>query len=341
MLVLVIEDNELPVADGRRRLRQRERHERDRARELMSGACKLATALVLIGVALCCVAPPAGALSAPNARVSGTFSMRARVTTAVDVAGEHRGEVVNRRWVIAPGGCTFDVCTSLQLDRQRSDDLDSMVTLRRLGSGRYAGRGVFYAPLECRGRFYRDGSRVPYRITLRITATTEIGGIVFAKRIVATYVNRHRSDLTPCPLAPSHDAGVYRGNLTSGLPSAPTAGFTDLVDAATGTVSFTNISSSGGGDSAIVAQTWSFGDPESPEGDSSTLQDPTHTYLLPGSYTVTLVVLDSEGLSAQATQTVIVGPASAATQGRLRQAESSTVASTARSSPTSASRLRW
>jgi hypothetical protein len=307
MRVLAIEDNEKP---GRHSspVAPEKRHERDRARELTA-------VLVLLGVALCCVASPAAALAAPNARVSGTFSMRARVTSAVDVAGEHRGQIVPRRWVIVPGGCTFDVCTSLQLDRQRSDNLDSMITLRRRGPGLYAGRGVFYAPLECRGRLYSHGSRVPYRITLRIAATTEIGGIVFAKRIVATYVNRHRFDLTPCPLAPSHDAGVYSGHLTSGLPSAPTAGFSAAVDAATGTVSFTDISTPGGGNGAIVAQTWSFDDPESPEGDSSTLQDPTHTYLVPGSYTVTLAVLDAEGLSAQVTQTVIVGPTSGAAQG--------------------------
>jgi hypothetical protein len=281
--------------------------------ELTSGACKRASVLVVLGVAFCCVASPAAALAATNARVSGTFSMRAKVTSAVDVVGEHQGEILSRRWVIVPGGCTVDVCSSLQLDRQRSDNLYSVITLRRRGPGSYAGHGVFYAALECRGRLYPHGSRIPYRITLRVTATREVGGIVFARRIAATYVNRQRSDSTRCPLAPSHDAGVYTGRLTSGLPSAPTAGFTAAVDAATGTVTFTDISTPVGSD-MIVAQTWSFDDPESPEGSSSTLQNPTHTYLIPGSYAVTLSVLDAEGLSASVTQTVIVGPASGAAQ---------------------------
>ncbi len=278
-------------------------------------ACKRATVLVMLGVALCCAASSAAAVAAPDARVSGTFSMRAKVTTAVDVAGEHPGEIRSRRWSIVPAGCTLDVCTSLQLERQRSDNLYSTITLRRRGPGSYAGNGVFYAALECRGRRYRHGSRVPYRITLRVTATSEIGGIVFAKRIAATYVNSHRIDLTPCPLGPSHDAGVYTGGLTSALPAAPTAAFTAAVDAATGTVAFTDTSQAGSGNGAIVSQVWTFDDPESPNGNSSTLQDPTHTYLVPGSYAVTLVVLDAEGLSASVTQTVIVGPASEAAQG--------------------------
>ena len=279
--------------------------------ELMSGACRWTSVLVVLGVAFCCAALPAAAVAAPDARVSGTFSMRAKVTSAVDVVGEHRGEILSRRWVIVPGGCTVDVCRSLQLDRQRSDNLYSVITLSRRGPGSYAGSGVFYAALECRGRIHPHGSRIPYRITLRVAATREVGGIVFASRIVATYVNRRRSDSTRCPLAPSHDAGVYTGRLTSGLPSPPTAGFTAAVDAATGTVTFTDISTPVG---AIVAQTWSFGDPESPDGSSSTLQNPTHTYLRPGSYAVTLVVLDAEGLSASVTQAVIVGPASGAAQ---------------------------
>jgi hypothetical protein len=283
--------------------------------EPTSGACRRASVLVVLGMAFCCAAAPAAALAATNARVSGTFSMRAKVTSAVDVMGEHQGEILSRRWVIVPGGCTVDLCRSLQLDRQRSGNLYSAITLRRRGPGSYAGKGVFYAALECRGRRYPHGSRVPYRITLRVTATREFGGIVFAKRIAATYVNSHRSDSTPCPLGPSHDAGVYTGGLASGLPAAPAAAFTAAVDAATGTVTFTDTSQAGGGNGAIVSQVWSFDDPESPNGNSSTLENPTHTYLVPGSYAVTLFVLDAEGLGASVTQTVIVGPASEAAPG--------------------------
>jgi hypothetical protein len=311
MRVLVIEDDEELGATLAAVPRQRRWHKRDRARELMSRAV-----LALLGVALCCAATPAAATAAPNARISGTFSMRAKVTTAANVMGEYRGEILSRQWVIVPGGCTLDVCRSLQLDRQRSDNLDSSITLRRRGPGSYAGSGVFYAPLECLGRLYPHGSRVPYRITLQVTATSEIAGIVFAKRIVATYVNRQRSDTTPCPLAPSHDAGAYTGEVTSGPPTTPTAGFTAAVDAATGTVTFTDTSTPGSANGgAIVAQTWSFDDPKSPAGNSSTLQNPTHTYLIPGSYAVTLLVIDAEGLSAQVTQTVIVGPANGGVQG--------------------------
>lgn len=116
---------------------------------------KPAPVLVLIGLlwlALSCGASPAAAAAAPNARVSGTFAMRATVTSAVDVSGEYSGETLSRRWVIVPDACTRNVCSALQLDRQRGDGLYSAVTLRRRGPGTYSGSGVFYAALECRHR---------------------------------------------------------------------------------------------------------------------------------------------------------------------------------------------
>lgn len=47
--------------------------------------------------------------------------------------------------------------------------------------------------------------------------------------------------------------------------------------------------------------TWSFGD-----GTSSSLQNPTHTFPGPGTYTVTLVVTDQTGCSATYTQTILL-----------------------------------
>ncbi len=77
--------------------------------------------------------------------------------------------------------------------------------------------------------------------------------------------------------------------------NAPVAGFsfdtTDLI------ADF--IDSSTDSDGAIVSWEWSFGD-----GNSSTLQNPTHTYATSGEYNVRLKVSDEDGASIETTQTV-------------------------------------
>jgi hypothetical protein len=156
----------------------------------------------------------------PNALVFGIFAMTAKVTTAVNVHGEHKGQILHRSWELIPTECRVNVCQRVTLYRQRSSHIIERVALRRTGTGRYAGTGMFYVGLRCRGRTYRLGSRVPFEITLTVRAVTDVGNVRFASRITATYVNRARSDDTPCPLAPSHDAARYTGSLAP-PPSAP------------------------------------------------------------------------------------------------------------------------
>jgi hypothetical protein len=232
------------------------------------------------------------------------------VTRAVNVRGEHVGQVFRRRWVITANGCGGKVCPTLELLRQRSHHLYSRLELHRVGVGRYAGEGTFYAALACRGRIYRHGSRARYRITLRVVGATEVDGLLFSRRITATYVNRRRSDATPCSLGPSHDAARYRGRAGSLQSLAPVADFALSVDARSGVASFTNASSAGRDGSQLVSSLWGFGDPGSGAADSSTLPDPVHQFSAPGVYEVTLTETDGDGLSSTATQTVTV-PATA------------------------------
>lgn len=257
-------------------------------------------------IGLCALAPGAGQARAVNARVLGTFSMRASVTAAVGVRGEHPGQVLTRRWVISASACRQDVCARLRLRRQRSDGQHSDMTLRQTGVGRYKGTGVFYVPLRCEGRVYRRGSRAPYRISLTVVAATEVGGVLFARRITATYVNAARTDATPCPLGPSHDAARYRGIAVSPLPVAPAPSFIWTVDAADRVASFTNTSSPGAGGARLIGSLWSFGDPASGARDGSILADPEHAFSAPGEYEVSLTEIDAEGLSATATEAVTV-----------------------------------
>ena len=102
----------------------------------------------------------------------------------------------------------------------------------------------------------------------------------------------------------------------------PQAAFTVSPTACNGsTVQFTDNSSAPG--STIVAWNWNFGDPASGANNTSTLQNPTHVFSGPGTYTVTLNVTSAAGCTtvnnfAQHTVTVnalptpsISGPISA------------------------------
>jgi PKD repeat protein len=231
------------------------------------------------------------------------------------VLGEHVGQHLTRKWVIVPHRCDRSICKTVELDRQRSDNRHSKITLHRTGPGRYSGTGVFYVALSCFGRVYRRGSRAPYKITLKVVAATKVGGVMFARRISASYVNRSRRDATPCPLGPSHDAAKYTGRLKSRLPTAPVAGFSVSVDGANDVATFTDRSDRTVRGARLVSRLWNFGDRASGALDTSTLANPTHQFSAPGDYLVTLTEMNASGLQSTKTETVVApGPPSAAFQ---------------------------
>jgi PKD repeat protein len=55
-------------------------------------------------------------------------------------------------------------------------------------------------------------------------------------------------------------------------------------------------------DGTIVGWNWDFGD-----GNTSTLQHPTHTYVVDGTYSVTLTVIDNDGLTGDISKNVTTG----------------------------------
>jgi PKD repeat protein len=233
------------------------------------------------------------------------------VTVATNVRGEHVGQVLHRVWRIVPEQCRGSVCKVLRLNRVRSDGKHNHLTLHRAGRGYYVGHGFFYVGLRCEGRVYRYGSRAPFTITLTVKRVTRFDGIAFAGAITATYTNPFRSDSTPCPLGPSYDSGRYSGTTT--VPTPPAASFTASVDARSDAANFSDTSARGRGNAPIVAWRWNFGDPNSGAADSSTLRDPSHQFLAPGVYQVSLTVVDKNGLSSTSTQAVIApGPPHAA-----------------------------
>lgn len=85
-------------------------------------------------------------------------------------------------------------------------------------------------------------------------------------------------------------------NVTPPPPGPPTAAFAYSVNELD--VTFDDASTD---DGVIDTWLWDFGD-----GGSSTEQNPSHTYLAEGSYTVTLTVTDNDGETAQASEEVSV-----------------------------------
>jgi hypothetical protein len=265
-----------------------------------------------VGLAL-----PAGASATAPARVQGQFAMRAFVTQAIGVRGEHRGERLRRTWQIRPTGCLHDVCLILHLRRNLSAGRSEQVTLHRRRDGTYLGRGQFFVGLSCRGRIYRHGSRARFTIRLRVTATRTIGGIRFARRVTARYDNTSRTDSTPCTLGESRDAASYAGRLSGGTPTPPQASFSPQITTAE-PVAFIDTSRFGSGPGRrIVRWRWRFGDPTSGVADRSRLPAPDHTFSAPGDYRVRLTVIDAAGLRASVTQTIVIpAPAASVRLGR-------------------------
>ena len=169
---------------------------------------RLAVASVL--AILAAAGPTASASAQPpanDALLKGTFQMSGRVTVANNVRGEWVGQLVTRTWTFTPQ-CATAPCPTVQLVRGRATGADT-VTLAQTPTGTYAGSGVFYAPLRCSGHIYPRGQEIPFRITVRITATSG----PTASAISARYVNRQRTNLTPCIGVLGHDSARYTGLL--------------------------------------------------------------------------------------------------------------------------------
>jgi hypothetical protein len=168
--------------------------------------------------ALAAVAPPPPSA----ARLQGFFALDGAITKAVNVPGEHRGQLVRRVWAFIPQ-CGTGACARVKLVRERASGVATVI-LRRRSPAFYAGNGTYYAPARCQGRRYLKGERVSYRVTVRVTAAVLLGTTIEAARVRAVYDNALRTGLTPCVSVPADDAARYLGSLLAPAPAPPPAG---------------------------------------------------------------------------------------------------------------------
>ena len=94
------------------------------------------------------------------------------------------------------------------------------------------------------------------------------------------------------------DFNTWLDGIANGTTGTPTAAFS--VSTAGLTAGFTDQSSESGNGS-ITSWSWNFGD-----GATSTAQNPSHSYTAPGTYSVTLTAMDSNGQTTSSTQSVTV-----------------------------------
>ena len=175
----------------------------------------LAAAVALTAVAS---AAPASAQTDPTlgaARLAGNFQLAGRITTAVRVPGERKGQTITRTWSFLPA-CQIGACRIVGLLRMRSNGSDTL-KLTRQRPGYYVGNGSFFAPLKCGKTVFRRGLLVPFTVTVTVTAALrDQTGTLVATRVNATYTNKARHNLTKCVAFPGHDAASYHGHVLVG-----------------------------------------------------------------------------------------------------------------------------
>jgi len=88
----------------------------------------------------------------------------------------------------------------------------------------------------------------------------------------------------------------------------PVANFINSSSCLGEAVLFTDLSQPNGGGS-IVSWNWNFGDPGSGINNTSVLQNPSHTYSQPGTYSVSLIIATSNTCSDTATRIITISPA--------------------------------
>jgi hypothetical protein len=251
------------------------------------------------------IAMSAATATADTGRLVGTFRMEGRITKAVGVRGEHKGQKLTRSWSIGSPCLGPATCPAITVDRLRGAGHHAPVTIRRRAEDVWLGNGAYTFPLRCEGRRYPKGGLAPYTLRIKIIAVQLVQDVPFATAISANYVSKARINRTRCAGGFGSDAAQYTGFLASPLPAPPQGSFTaQPPQLPSATVAFADTSQPGANGAALVARQWDFGDPASGAANTSADAAPSHTFSAHGTYRVTLTVTDGHGLKATVQQDV-------------------------------------
>jgi hypothetical protein len=168
--------------------------------------------------------PSTTAHGAVNARLRGVFTMQGTITLARNVYNERAGQHFTRGWTFYPK-CNAGACQRVQLKRRRSGRgiLDSLV-LDRKSPGFYSAKSRFWIRLKCGSHVIKHGGLVNERITVRITRTVRVNGVLYASGIRASYHNPSRYQYTRCPGGIGRDGATYTGSLKMSSIAKTTGG---------------------------------------------------------------------------------------------------------------------
>jgi len=176
-----------------------------------------------------------------------------------------------------------------------SPDTSDVITVTGFGTDEFGGSGMAEVKVRVdlnKNGFFLDPGEFK-------TCTSAGGGVLLCTHSVGPLAaGTYRYDATAKDVAGNFAFTSVKTFTVAVAPVGPTADFTGspTTIVAGSSVTFTNTSTAGS--TLIQNDSWTFGD-----GGTSLLQNPTHTYINPGTYTVTLTVTDFGGLTDTKTRT--------------------------------------
>jgi hypothetical protein len=261
----------------------------------MAHLAKMLQAAMVV-LATTAVLSPEPAIAAPpsDGVVAGRWTLQFKTISNAGFRNPRVGSSRTRVWIFEQR-CHDGACRLVA----RRETNGGFATVRVVRRG-----ATFVATWRTRGRCRRGEATFPYRerISFVVTESRAVGGARFATRLRGRLVGS--SPKGGCMPRAARAEDVITGERND-VPHAPQVEFatSPLRAVARSPVQFVDASQA---DATIVAWAWDFGDPQAGPANASTDRQPTHTYVVPGSYLVTLTVIDDQGLTASVSQAITV-----------------------------------
>jgi PKD repeat protein len=264
-----------------------------------------AVAAGAVGVAALAFAGPASAAGDPPSRLEGNFTMSGKVLRTKNIQGEKKGQKYTRTWKFTPS-CATGPCQKVQLIRTLSNGSKDTVNLTWNGSAYISKRNLTVAG-NCNGKPVKKTDHALVKISATVTGTADRKGVPVSTKLDATFSGDHKIACPGGAKATASTASSLTGVRTD-PPKPPVADFefdppSGSVADGSNQISFFDASSDPDG-GKLASWQWSFGD-----GGTDAAQNPTHTFASPGTYSVTLTVVDADdGASSTISHDMQIAP---------------------------------